>query len=170
MSTKELYWKINNIVKRQPSTCRISRSAILKNSILEGNNKITAYTKVIDSEIGYGTFVGKNSVIWNCKIGKYCAVRFETLRGAHSIHTVASIHPALYSNLNQYGFTYVENSTFEEFKYIEEDGKKWSIVVGNDVWITAGTTQIVQNVRIGDGAIVMAGAVVTKSVQPYAIA
>ncbi len=45
--------------------------------------------------------------------------------------------------------------------------------IGNDVWI--GTNAIVINskkdhIKIGDGAIIAAGAVVTKDIPPYAIA
>lgn len=40
--------------------------------------------------------------------------------------------------------------------------------VGNDVWIGYGSI-IVQGVTIGDGAIVAAGSVVTKDVEPYTI-
>jgi galactoside O-acetyltransferase len=43
-----------------------------------------------------------------------------------------------------------------------------SITIGNDVWI-ASNAVILQNVSIGDGAVVAAGAVVTKNVPPYAI-
>lgn len=43
-----------------------------------------------------------------------------------------------------------------------------SITIGDDVWI-ASNAVILQNVSIGDGAVVAAGAVVTKSVAPYAI-
>lgn len=43
-----------------------------------------------------------------------------------------------------------------------------SIIIGNDVWI-ASNAVVLQNVSIGDGAVVAAGAVVTKSVPPYAI-
>lgn len=42
------------------------------------------------------------------------------------------------------------------------------IVIGNDVWIGAQCI-IMDGLTIGDGAIVAAGAVVTKSVPPYAI-
>lgn len=41
------------------------------------------------------------------------------------------------------------------------------IIVGNDVWI--GEKAIVLKGAIGDGAIVAAGAVVTKDVEPYTI-
>jgi len=42
------------------------------------------------------------------------------------------------------------------------------IIIGNDVWIGAGA-RVLAGVTIGDGAIVAAGAVVTKDVPPYAI-
>ena len=46
--------------------------------------------------------------------------------------------------------------------------KKPLPVIGNDVWIGFSTT-ILNGVRIGDGAIVAAGSVVTKDVEPYSI-
>lgn len=42
------------------------------------------------------------------------------------------------------------------------------VVIGNDVWIGAYVS-ILPGVRIGDGAVIAAGAVVTKDVEPYAI-
>lgn len=43
-----------------------------------------------------------------------------------------------------------------------------SIVIGNDVWIGANVT-VVGGVRIGDGVVVAAGAVVTRDVPPGAV-
>jgi len=42
------------------------------------------------------------------------------------------------------------------------------VVVGNDVWLGAGVV-VLSGVRIGDGAIVAAGTVVTKDVPPAAV-
>lgn len=42
------------------------------------------------------------------------------------------------------------------------------VVIGNDVWI-GGHVIILPGVHVGDGAILAAGAVVTKDVPPYAI-
>lgn len=42
------------------------------------------------------------------------------------------------------------------------------VTIGNDVWI-GGYVSILPGVKIGDGAIIAAGAVVTKDVEPYAI-
>ena len=42
----------------------------------------------------------------------------------------------------------------------------WSI--GNDVWIAAGA-HVLRGVKVSDGAVIAANAVVTKDVPPYAI-
>jgi acetyltransferase-like isoleucine patch superfamily enzyme len=46
---------------------------------------------------------------------------------------------------------------------------KGDVVIGNDVWLGSGCT-IMSGVKIGDGAIVSARAVITKDVPPYCIA
>jgi acetyltransferase-like isoleucine patch superfamily enzyme len=54
------------------------------------------------------------------------------------------------------------------FGYDKEAGSKGDIVIGDDVWI--GTNAVVcSGIKIGQGAIVAAGAVVTKDVSPYAV-
>lgn len=45
---------------------------------------------------------------------------------------------------------------------------KGDTVIGNDVWIGYGAT-LMPGVQVGDGAIIAAQAVVTKSVPPYAV-
>jgi acetyltransferase-like isoleucine patch superfamily enzyme len=49
-----------------------------------------------------------------------------------------------------------------------ESASKGYVIIGNDVWIGANST-ILSGVKIGDGAIIGAGAVVTNDVPPYAI-
>ena len=50
-----------------------------------------------------------------------------------------------------------------------EAGNKGDIVVGDDVWIGLNSI-ICSGVKIGQGAVIAAGSVVTKEVPPYAIA
>ena len=170
---------IKNVVKKivnyymckknkAPLNCIIHHKAKIYNTKLEGKNRITKNVILRNSEIGYGTLITGDSDIIQCKIGKYCQIGFTSLIGAHPIHNVVSIHPALYSTLGQMGYTYVKRNTFEEFVYADNENK-WRIVIGNDVWVTPGTTRINQGITIGDGAVVMEGAIVTKDVPPYAI-
>ena len=52
---------------------------------------------------------------------------------------------------------------------ISEQGMtEGTIVIGDDVWI-ASNAVILQNVAIGDGAVIAAGAVVTKDIPPYTV-
>jgi acetyltransferase-like isoleucine patch superfamily enzyme len=54
------------------------------------------------------------------------------------------------------------------FEYEREASSKGNIVIGDDVWL--GTNAIIcSGVKIGQGAIIAAGAVVTKDVEPYTI-
>ncbi len=52
--------------------------------------------------------------------------------------------------------------------HIDELPKKGDTIVGNDVWI-GREAKILPGVKIGDGAIVAAYAVVAKDVPPYAV-
>ncbi|GBQ92913.1 CatB-related O-acetyltransferase [Gluconobacter albidus] len=49
-----------------------------------------------------------------------------------------------------------------------DHSSKGDVVIGNDVWIGAHAT-LMSGVTIGDGAVIAAQALVTKSVPPYAI-
>ncbi len=62
------------------------------------------------------------------------------------------------------------NHVFESRKTrIQRQGEtKVGIVIGDDVWIGADST-ILDGVKIGDGAIVAAGTVVNRNVEPYSI-
>lgn len=81
--------------------------------------------------------------------------------------SVESRYPGFYSASTTDAVSFVKTQKFEEFKYIDED-KKFLSSIGNDVWI--GTDAVImQGVTVGDGAVVAAGALVTKDVPPYAI-
>lgn len=90
------------------------------------------------------------------QIGKYCSFAYGVkiiASGEHNYRAVANF-PFYAHYLNQGP----EKDTFS----------KGEIVIGNDVWIGARAT-ILSGVNIGDGAVVAAGALVTKDVPPYAI-
>lgn len=104
--------------------------------------------------IGYATTLGYNNLLGGqIDIGKYCQIGSDV-----ALH--ASNHPINYLS------TYINKNLFNgELKTLKEEKK---IEIGNDVWIGHGVI-IVGNVKIGNGAILAAGSVITKDVAPYSI-
>jgi acetyltransferase-like isoleucine patch superfamily enzyme len=129
-------------------------------SLFEGNNCIAAGTS-FSGTIGFGSYIGQDCSI-HSTIGRYSCIgpRVTTVNGMHPTETFVSIHPCFYSTKKQAGFTFVSENLFSEETPIA--------TIGNDVWIGANVT-IVNGAKIGDGAIIAAGAVVTKDVPPYTI-
>ncbi|WP_373541601.1 tetratricopeptide repeat protein [Chamaesiphon sp.] len=74
-------------------------------------------------------------------------------------------HPTDWISSFPFGIVFDE---FKEKHYNYPKLSKGSVIIGNDVWIGLNTT-ILSGVTIGDGAIVAAGSIVTKNVEPYAI-
>lgn len=94
-------------------------------------------------------------------IGNYCSIsqNVHLVRNTHRTDWT-STHPFLYEqgcNLIQ------KDITTDTFGPVEH-----SITIGNDVWL-ADNCIIFHGVKIGDGAVIAAGAIVTKDVPPYAV-
>lgn len=111
-------------------------------------------------KIGSYSYIGPNSHIRFTEIGKFCSIgaNCATSVGIHPTDMV-STSPVFYSTLKQCGVTFAENDYIHEHK---------NVSIGNDVFIGINVT-ILDGIRIGNGAIIAAGAVVTKDVPPYAI-
>lgn len=95
------------------------------------------------------------------KIGKYCSIAEQVtifLGGNHRTDWVTT-----------YPFNRVPDPYFEDFKTLEgHPATKGNVEIGNDVWI--GYKAIVlSGVKIGNGAVVAAGSVVTKNIGAYEI-
>lgn len=135
----------------------------------EGKNCVYTNTVLSDVYMGLASYVSYNCNLQGCSIGKYTCIGpfVKTALGAHPTRDYVSVHPAFFSTRRQAGFTFVSEQRFRELEYADKN-QHYSIVIGNDVWIGANVL-ILQGVNIGDGAIIAAGAVVTKDVPPYAI-
>lgn len=153
--------------KRIGDACIFGKhTTIDSKSYFEGMNRLGNDTWFLNSSIGYASYVSNHSFVKNTVIGRYTCIANDvmTVAGNHPVF-FASVHPAFYSLAQKP--SYVKQSKFEDFNYLNPE-KRISVKIGNDVWIGARAT-ILEGVTIGDGAIVAAGAIVTKDIPPYAI-
>ena len=163
---KRLLKKIFIVLKNK--NVKISKGAnVTVSSCFEGYNFI-GMNSSFTGKMGLGSYIGSNCHI-SAKIGRFCSIsdNVATVNGLHPTKELVSTHPAFYSPANNTGISFTDVSSFEEFAYAVEKAKL-AVEIGNDVWIGYGAT-ILAGVKLGDGAIVAAGAVVTKDVEPYAI-
>lgn len=156
-------------LKYRRSHLKLDRGALILDwgSLFEGHNRIGENSS-FHGKMGYCSYIGRNSHL-NAVVGKYCCISdcVRSVSGTHPSHTYVSIHPAFYSTLKQCGCTYVEEDCFDEVLRDPVDGCA-AIYIGNDVWIGCDVT-LIGGIKIGDGAIIAAGAVVTHDVEPYTI-
>jgi acetyltransferase-like isoleucine patch superfamily enzyme len=157
--SKKTSFQTNSIIKE--------RALLNRNTQLEGKNLINYKVNIVNSHIGFGTYIGAYSRLNNTIVGRYCSIaeNVKLISGNHPTKCFVSTHPSFFSLKKQAGFTYVDKTEFNEKKLIRD---KWSCEVGNDVWLGANVL-ILEGVKIGDGAIVAAGAVVTSNLEPYYI-
>jgi len=130
-------------------------------SSFDGAVALANNVRLSNCHIGRYTYIASNSHLTNCTIGSYCSIGPDLLAGLgkHPSSTFISTHPSFYAPINTSPISYVNEQRFTEFE---------RILIGNDVWIGARVT-IIDGICIGDGAILAAGAVVTKDVEPYSI-
>lgn len=99
--------------------------------------------------------------ITHTSIGKYCSIGPGVMIGlaAHPVDRYASTHPVFYLNRPHLGYDFVTEDLRSDYTGTN---------IGNDVWIGANAL-VMDGVSIADGAIIGAGSVVTKDVEPYTI-
>lgn len=137
------------------------------NSSFEGMNVIGENSH-FSGEMGLGSYIASNSTIYG-KIGRFSSIgpNCFTAIGVHPYsYPYVSTSPYFVSSLKQNGHRLYSESIFEEFRYANNSSHY--VVIGNDVWLGASVT-IVNGVNLGDGAVILPGAVVIKDVPPYAI-
>ncbi len=146
--------KINSLFNN-----KISCSSVIFGSKIESTSSIRPDVRLYHSIVGRYTYVGRNTLVQNTKIGAFCSISENCNIGmpSHPINFV-STSPVFLKGKNYLRIN------FEEFEY--EDCPP--TYIGNDVWIGANV-QIKSGLTIEDGAIIAAGAVVTKNVPAFSI-
>lgn len=131
--------------------------------------------KVGDIYLGTGAAIGENADIRSgVKIGNYSYVNPETIIASGSIGNYCSIgyrcqigmfeHPTNHASTSPL----IYNKDRSLLNLHTWDEIHSPPIIGNDVWVGSNVI-ILQGVKIGNGAIIAGGAVVTKDVPPYGI-
>lgn len=148
---------------KMSSTILNGRTLICQPPIALANTTISG-----NSEMGIFSFIRGGRI--NARIGSYCSLAPGVIigDGQHPI-TFLSTHPFQYEKEMPFHSFFKEIQNFKTTTKLPKDViSKKQPTIGNDVWI--GTNAIIlKGVRVGDGAVIAAGSVVTKDVPPYAI-
>jgi acetyltransferase-like isoleucine patch superfamily enzyme len=143
----------NNVIKDYGV---LSLSCTLNHCTFENEVRVSHSAEINNTKIDYLSSIGRYSKIVHSKIGKYCAISWNT-----TINAVG--HPSNHLTISAFPYApYVGNFVHER----KQDYQK--VIIKNDVWIGANSV-IMPGVTIGNGAIIGAGAIVTKDVPDYAI-
>lgn len=137
----------------------IFHPSTVKNCEFHRTARIGSGCSIISTSIGRYSYVGDNSNISMTSIGSFTSISSNCSigGGAHPADWV-STSPVFTDSRSILGKNLVSNH-FETHKHT---------IIGNDVWI--GTHALIKSgVKIGDGAIIGMGAVVTKDVGQYEI-
>jgi acetyltransferase-like isoleucine patch superfamily enzyme len=131
----------------------------IKNSVIDKSSKVEAGSEVVNSIMGKHSFCGYFCELINVEIGSFCSIANHVIVGGgmHPMEWV-STSPVFYEGKDSVKAKFSEHKRNEPLKTIIE----------HDVWIGERTI-IKQGVRIGTGAVVGMGSVVTKDVDPYSI-
>ncbi len=147
--------------KRIESNKKVGKCVTLNNCLTSDFTSIGNNCYLQNVKINSFTYLSSNVTIMNTEIGKFCSIAQGVLiaGGMHPTHTHVSTSPVFFSTYKQCGTTFADRSYFSETGVC---------IIGNDVWIGANAI-ILDNITVGDGAIIGAGSIVTKPVEPYTI-
>jgi phosphonate metabolism protein (transferase hexapeptide repeat family) len=142
---------------------QIHPSAEVRDSAIGCYTDIGADWTVIESRLGdYSYLAGTDGTVIYTDIGKFCSVASHVVinPGDHPMERVTQ-HHCTYRR-RRYGFAATDDE--EIFAWRRRNRCR----IGHDVWIGAAA-KLMAGVCVGTGAVVAAGAVVTRDVAPYQV-
>jgi phosphonate metabolism protein (transferase hexapeptide repeat family) len=124
--------------------------------------EILAHTRVEYSSLGDYSYLGEHCDVADTVIGKFTAI-------ANAVRIGAPNHPM--DRPSQHRFTYCPEyyeatATRDQGFFADRRGAR--VTIANDCWIGHGAI-ILPSVTVGDGAVIAAGAVVSRNVAPYTV-
>ena len=129
-------------------------------SDIKGPFYVGRFSIIRKSRISSFSYVGNHTKIINANIGKFCSIAQNVRIGLGKHPTfMISTSPIFYSKNNPFKLEWVKENKFKEFE---------KITIGNDVWVGANAI-LLDGIKIGDGSIIAAGAIVTHNVPSFSI-
>ena len=146
--------------------CTVGAEAKIMSSRLYGPVEVGAWATLYRVEISGAVRIGYSTSLWGpdieihsrknpVRIGNYCSI-------ARGVSVYEYLHD--YERLSTY---YIGRNILGR-PLDEEIESKGPVEIGHDVWIGA-YAHVMSGVKVGNGAVVAANAVVTKDVPPFAI-
>lgn len=146
-------------------------SSISSRSEFEGLNMVCQHT-AYHGRMGMGSYIGGGACL-NADIGRFTSIApgVRCITATHALRApFATTSPLFYSldrSKNPERVTFARRQMIDEFRAVDP-ARGIDVAIGSDCWIGQEAT-LIGGVTIGDGAVVLAHAWVTKDVPPYAI-
>lgn len=143
-------------------TPSIHRTASVRDTTFGRFCEVGARTKIAESTFGDYAYVVNDSDIIYTDVGPFCSIAAHTRinPGNHPLERVAMNHFTYRSSAYGMGR---DDPDFFDWR------RSFRCVLGADVWIGHGAI-VLPGRRIGTGAAIGAGAVVTRDIPPFAVA
>jgi acetyltransferase-like isoleucine patch superfamily enzyme len=145
---------------------RLLPGAKIFKSTVKGPLYMNRYAQ-IGPEVAIGKYSGLNesTYIARADVGAFCAFGARTAINPFN-------HPTDWLSIHEFQYHPNSYDWVDEYKSMQRLSRAPEMLprvrIGNDVW-TGHNVNVLSGVSVGDGAIIAAGAVVTKDVPPYAI-
>ena len=142
-----------------PKILRRLKLSSKKNCKIEKSSKVLGGCSLLNVTMGRYSYIGMRTDVVNTDIGSFCSIAGNCMIGGgeHPIYFV-STSPVFHQGRNCLKTNFAVHE-FEPFRRTK---------IGNDVWIGARCL-IKGGVKIGTGAVVGMGSVVTHDIPPYEI-
>jgi acetyltransferase-like isoleucine patch superfamily enzyme len=148
-------------LKHRRDHLRIGFGTICEDVGFSRFNTIHSLVRLRSVTLGDATYIANGARIVAADIGKFCSIgpSCKIGLGTHPTRGLISTHPAFYSNNLPRELRFAKTSQFQEQRRVH---------IANDVWI-GDSAIVLDGLSIENGAIVGAGAVVTRNVPAYAV-
>ncbi|MBK1667265.1 chloramphenicol acetyltransferase [Rhodovibrio sodomensis] len=144
-----------------PAGPSIHPAAVVRDSRLGPWTQVAARATVSETDFGAYSYVMDNAAIERATVGRFCSIAAHTWINPGNHPTWRASQHHFQYRADQYGLGDREAAFFDW-------RRAHPVTLGHDVWMGFGAV-VLPGVTVGTGAVLAAGAVVTRDVAPYKI-